>query len=93
MNRLPRLVAALAVKDLTHLVALVWVSTIALLCLAFRVDVIDAVGPRYWLMTVLPLFALLHVVWISLVGMVRRNELTPHDVRRTRRPAERAEKE
>jgi hypothetical protein len=91
MTHWPRLVTALAVKNLLHLFAIVWVSIVVLLALFVRPDVIDAMGPLYWMFTVLPLFILLYMIWISFVVMVRRDAhlFATASAPRTRRAADR----
>lgn len=73
MSRWPRLIAALAVRNLLHLTAVAWVSVIWLLCRFVRPDVIAAVGPAYWLLAVMSLFLLLYVIWISALMATRAN--------------------
>lgn len=91
MTRWTRLVSALAVRNLLHLYAIVWLSIVALLGRLVRPEVISAVGPRDWIWTVLLLFILLYGVWISLVMMVRRDArlFAAPGPNRTRRAANR----
>jgi hypothetical protein len=91
MERWSRLIAALAVKNVLHLFAIVWVSVVVLLWRFVRPEVIAAVGPRGWALTVLPLFILLFTVWISFVVLVRRDArlFAATDARRSRPEAER----
>jgi hypothetical protein len=73
MNRLPQLISSVEVRNLTNLIAVIWLSLIALLSLFVRPSVILAVGARGWSLTLLPLFTLLFLVLISLMKMVRGN--------------------
>lgn len=73
MDRLPQLINSLEVKNLTNLIAVIWLSLIALLGLFVRPAVILAVGARGWILTLLPLFALLFLILISLLTLVRGN--------------------
>jgi hypothetical protein len=90
MTRWTHLISALAVKNLLHLYALVWLSIVALLGRFVRPEVIAALGPRDWMPAVPPLFILLYLVWISLM-MVRRDANLSAPVRRNapRRAADR----
>lgn len=71
MIRWPRLIAALAVKNLLHLTAVAWVSVIWLLRTFVRPEVIEAIGPLYWLLAVMSLFLLLYMIWITAVVVMR----------------------
>jgi hypothetical protein len=72
ITRLPQIIRSLAIKNLLHLFAVIWLSVIGLLCLFVRPDVIEAVGDN-WSLTVLPMFALLYLVWISFVLILRQD--------------------
>jgi hypothetical protein len=69
INHLPQLVHSLAVKNLLHLFAVVWLSVIVLFGLFSRPEVIKAVGAQGWSLGLRLVFALLFFVWISLVFM------------------------
>ena len=69
VNRLPQLVHSLAVKNLLHLFAVIWLSVIVLFGLFSRPEVIKVVGAQGWNLGLRLVFALLFLVWISLVFM------------------------
>jgi hypothetical protein len=63
---------ALSVETLLKFSLMVWASLMVPFCFFLRPDVITALAPHYWLLSAVPMFILLCMVWVSIVVLLWR---------------------
>lgn len=65
--------AASSIRTLPQTFVIVWLSVIVLTGLLVRPTIIHALGARYWLMTITPLYVLLFSVLVGFIVLGRKN--------------------
>lgn len=65
--------AASSIRTLPQTFVIVWLSVVALAGLLVRPAIIQALGARYWLMSITPLYVLLFSVLVGFIVLGRKN--------------------